>query len=207
MRLSERIYRFLLKAYPPRYLRRYEEPMAQLFSDQLRDATSSRGLVRLWSRTLGDLLRTVPMQYFERLRPHGVFSLYNRAARRSIFFARYTAAGFGHDYITPEHLLLGVLREDAELRGWLTVEALEEIRRVIRVTGKPPRRTSLSVRLPLNHDCERILGLANQEAERAGAKQIMPRHVLAGIVSDGHTVAAELLRRFGVNLDRLRCGE
>ena len=207
MRLSERIYQLLLKAYPARYLRRYEEPMAQLFSDQLRDANGSRGLVRLWSRTLADLLRTVPMQYFERLRPHGVFSVYNRAARRSIFFARYTAAGFGHDYITPEHLLLGVLREDAEIRGWLTVEALEEIRRVIGVAGKPPRRTSVSVRLPLNHECKRILGLANQEAERAGAKQIMPHHVLVGIVSDGQTVAAELLRRFGIDLDRLRCGE
>ena len=207
MRLSERIYRLLLKAYPARYLRRYEEPMAQLFSDQLRDADGSRGLVRLWSRTLADLLRTVPMQYFERLRPHGAFSLYNNAARRSIFFARYTAAGFGHDCITPEHLLLGMLREDAEIRGWLTVEALEEIRRAIGVAGKPPRRTSVSVQLPLNPECKGILGLANQEAERAGARQIMPRHILAGIVSDGQTLAAELLRRFGVDLDRLRSGE
>lgn len=65
----------------------------------------------------------------------------------------------------------------------------------------------MSVQLPLNHECKRILGLADQEAERAGAKQIMPRHVLAGIVSDGQMVAAELLRRFGVDLDRLRCGE
>jgi hypothetical protein len=58
MRLSQRIYRLLLKAYPGRYLRRYGEPMAQLFSDQLRDANSSGGLVRLWSRTLADVLRT-----------------------------------------------------------------------------------------------------------------------------------------------------
>jgi hypothetical protein len=55
-----------------------------------------------------------------------------------------------------------VLREDAEIRGWLTVEALEEIRRVIGVAGKPPRRTSVSVQLPLNHEYKRILGLANQ---------------------------------------------
>ena len=62
MRFSERIYLILLKAYPTRYLRRYEEPMAQLFSDQLRHASGAGPLVHLWLRTLADLLRTMPAQ-------------------------------------------------------------------------------------------------------------------------------------------------
>ena len=60
MRLSERIYQILLKAYPARYLRRYREPMVQLFSDQLRRASGAGSFVSLWLRTLADLLRTVP---------------------------------------------------------------------------------------------------------------------------------------------------
>ena len=93
MRLSERIYRILLRAYPNRYLCRYGEPMAQLFSDQLQRASGAGLLVRLWLRTMGDLSRTVPARYFERLLPNrGAFSRYNEAARRSIFFARYEAA-------------------------------------------------------------------------------------------------------------------
>ena len=50
MRFSERIYLILLKAYPTRYLRRYEEPMAQLFSDQLQRANGAGQLAYGYER-------------------------------------------------------------------------------------------------------------------------------------------------------------
>ena len=100
MRLSERIYRILLNAYPARYLREYEGPMAQLFADQLREANTPGKLARLWLRTAIDLVRTVPVRYIERRRRHGIFSLFNKPARRSIFFARYTAEALEHAEIT-----------------------------------------------------------------------------------------------------------
>lgn len=116
MKLSERIYRTLLKAYPARYLRRYGEPMAQLFSDQLQSANGAGQLVSLWLRTLADILRTAPARHLERLLRQGGFSLYNGAAKRSIFFARYTATCLGHASITAEDILAGLLREDREIR-------------------------------------------------------------------------------------------
>ena len=45
-----------------------------------------------------------------------MFERYTQHARRVIFFARYEASQFGSSLIEPEHLLLGLLREDAELR-------------------------------------------------------------------------------------------
>jgi len=112
MRHSEVIYRTLLKAYPSRSLRRYGKPMAQLFSDRLRHATGARPLVRLWLRTLADLVRSVPARYIDRLRQLGHFGVYNQASRRSVFFARYTATCLVHFSITPEDILAGLLRED-----------------------------------------------------------------------------------------------
>jgi hypothetical protein len=204
MRLSERIYQILLKAYPARYLRRYGEPMAQLFSDQLGRASGAGPFVSLWLRTLADLLRTVPARYFERLRRRGRFSLYNQAARRSVFFARYTATCLGHACITAEDILAGLLREDREIRGWLRPEALDEIRRAIGVAGKPIRKISVSGHMPLSETAKQILRSASYEAERTGTKQITPRHLAAAIVNQGQTLAADLLRRHGINLDRLR---
>ena len=204
MRLSERIYRILLKSYPKQYIRRYGEPMAQLFSDQLQRASGAGPLLRLWLRTLSDLSRTVPAQYFERLLPNrGAFSRYNEAARRSIFFARYEAACLGHGYITPEDLLAGLLREDLQIRGCLNPEALDEIRQAIGVAEGPIQR-KVSGHMPLSDTVKEILSMTVLEAERAGAKSITSRHVAAAILSHGQTLAADLLCQHGINLDRLR---
>ena len=76
MRLAERIYRLLLKAYPEQYRSRYEEPMAQLFADQLRAADTSWKLVRFWLRTLTDFVRTLPARHAEN-RVHTLYGLEN----------------------------------------------------------------------------------------------------------------------------------
>jgi hypothetical protein len=204
MRLSERIYGILLKGYPKRYLHRYGEPMAQLFSDQLQRASGAGPFIRLWFRTLTDLSRTVPARYFERLLPNrGAFRRYNESARRSLFFARYEAACSGHGCITPEDLLAGLLRDDRELRGCLNPEVLEEIRQAIGVADGSTQRKA-SGHMPLSDAVKEILSLAVVEAERAGTKSITTRHVAAAILSRGQTLASDLLCQHGIQLDRLR---
>ncbi|PYS55657.1 MAG: hypothetical protein DMF76_25720, partial [Acidobacteria bacterium] len=44
-----------------------------------------------------------------------MFERYTEIARRTIFFARYEASQFGASTIAPEHLLLGLSREDKPL--------------------------------------------------------------------------------------------
>ena len=199
MRLSQRIYRILLKAYPRRYRERYEEPMAQLFADQLRDAKTLARFVRLWLRTAVDLVRTVPRRYFEPEHA-GIFSRYNRQARLCIFFARYAAEGFGHPEVTPEDLLLGVVREDRSLRRCLGSEAVQDLRRAL---GSHPPKTRILHHTPVSEDCKRILAAAQQERNTTGEKQILPRHLIAAIVKDNRTAAAQLLLQHGIDLDRL----
>src|SRR5256885_4757169 len=46
-----------------------------------------------------------------------MFERYTEKARRVIFFARYEASQFGAPAIEPEHLLLGLMREDKTLAG------------------------------------------------------------------------------------------
>lgn len=214
MTVSERIYRILLKAYPPRYRRRYEEPMAQLFVDQLRIANTMGKLSALWLRTLADLVRTLPERHAE-TPLHLMYGLddaqrvprvrWSLAARKAVFFARYEASSFERKAITAEDLLLGILHEDRtlqELAGG--AEAVAQIRREIQSREKTARREAPSEDLPLNAVSRSALELAMEQAPRAGAPEATPRHLLAGILQQEQTLAAQLLRRHGVDLERLR---
>jgi hypothetical protein len=59
--VSEKLYRRFLCLYPRLHRRDFGGPMAQLFRDQCRDAWAagrSAGLLKLWLRTLPDLIKT-----------------------------------------------------------------------------------------------------------------------------------------------------
>jgi lipopolysaccharide/colanic/teichoic acid biosynthesis glycosyltransferase len=63
---SDRVYRLLLAAYPPRFRQDYGAQMAQLFRDCCRDMYRERGtagLLCLWGRTLGDLAVTAMKEH------------------------------------------------------------------------------------------------------------------------------------------------
>ncbi len=62
---SERLYQFLLKAYPNGYRRKYEEAMAQCFRDQLRAANTIGKWVLLWFRTMADFALSLPARHLE----------------------------------------------------------------------------------------------------------------------------------------------
>ena len=79
------------------------------------------------------------------------------------------------------------------------------MRREIEARELTPRLDTPEQRdLPLNAACKSALALAKEEAPHSGAPEATPRHLLAGIVQQEQTLAAQLLRRHGVSLDRLR---
>jgi hypothetical protein len=72
--VSERLYRFLLFAYPPAYRREYGALMAQAYRDLCRDTVRQKGtagLAALWFRILGDLARSAIAQHLDALRKGG----------------------------------------------------------------------------------------------------------------------------------------
>ena len=63
MSRSERVYRMLLRAYPPEFRSECGPQMEQLFLDLYREQGDGRGrLIALWIRTLSDLIPTVVAQ-------------------------------------------------------------------------------------------------------------------------------------------------
>src|SRR5450631_3961806 len=147
----------------------------------------------------------------KRVRPPGekranVFERYTEKARRVIFFARYEASQYGSPYIEPEHLLLGLMREDKALANRFLRQqgSIESIRKEIEARITIRERISTSVEVPLSAECKRILNMAGEEAERLGVKHVGTEHLLLGILREEKCFGAEILMERGLRLSTLR---
>ncbi len=136
-----------------------------------------------------------------------MFERYTESARKAIFFGRYEASVFGSNEIEVEHLLLGVLRADADLsiRVFHTQKNIDTVRH--RITLEAPRaekRVSTSVDLPLSDSCKRVLSLAVEDASRRNQSFVSAGHLLLGIAQEPSSLAARLVLESGVTIAALQ---
>jgi uncharacterized protein YbbC (DUF1343 family) len=128
-------------------------------------------------------------------------------ARRVIFFARYEASQFGASMIEPEHLLLGLSREDKPLFArFLTdgKQSLEYIRGQIRERSSSKGEIDSSVELPLAPDAKLALSYAHEESDRLGDRHIGTEHLLLGVFRVEHSIASQILFELGLRIDAMR---
>ncbi len=136
-----------------------------------------------------------------------MFERYTEKARRVIFFARYEASQFRSPYIETEHVLLGAIREIKHpLIAMLgRPEALEPLRSDLeRMMGPRKPGVSTSVDLPVSNEVKRVLAYAAEEAERLEMKHIGGEHLVLALLREEQSVAAEVLRRNGLDLEKAR---
>ncbi len=137
-----------------------------------------------------------------------MFERYTERSRRVIFFARYEALQYGSQVIAPEHILLGLMREDKNLsarffpfRHALTVDT---IRRDVEERIVLKERIPQSSELHLSAITKRILFYANEESRQLKNRHIGPEHLLLGLVREEKSIAAEILFGYGLRLHDVR---
>jgi ATP-dependent Clp protease ATP-binding subunit ClpC len=136
-----------------------------------------------------------------------MFERYTEKARRVIFFARYEASQFGAPAIEPEHLLLGLMREDKTLTARFLARAaasLEAIRKEIEGRAPLREKVSTSVELPLAPETKRVLAHAHEESDRLQHRHIGTEHLLLGLLREERSMAAEILYERGLRLNAVR---
>ena len=137
-----------------------------------------------------------------------MFERYTEKARRVIFFGRYEASQFGTPAIEPEHLLLGLLREEKNLIGTLLgnkpLVSLEFIRKEIDSHIPKGKKISTSVELPLAPATKRVLAYAHEESDRLNHKHIGTEHIALGLLREEQSFSASLLARTGLRLESVR---
>ena len=118
--------------------------------------------------------------------------------------AEREAGRLGHNYIGPEHYLLGIIRKG----DGIAVQALQnmnidlddvkmELERLLQV-GKG---ATMGI-FPPNAEAKRILELAKQIAVKMRHTWVGTEHLLLSIVRDNNNIAAKCLKNFGVDYKR-----
>ena len=132
-----------------------------------------------------------------------MFEEFTEKARRVIFFARYEASQLGSEYVEPEHLLLGLMREDKAFSAKFigTNTEIESIRADGRNVSS--RKFSTSVDLPLSKAAKSVLALAGKERVRLEASNLGTEHLFLGLLQQ-EGLAAQLLRERHVRVESVR---
>jgi ATP-dependent Clp protease ATP-binding subunit ClpA len=145
-----------------------------------------------------------------------MFEKYTEKARRVIFFSRYEASQMGGRAIEPEHILLGLLREDLELfrrllpEGTDLVAEADAVRSAVEAARPRDEKVSASVDLPLSASAKQALSCAADQSQKMGHLHIGTEHLLVGLLRDDESLASGLLRSRGLKVDevesRIRVG-
>lgn len=125
-------------------------------------------------------------------------------SRKVLLYAQNEARRLNHDYIGPEHVLLGLL----ELNEGVAVAVLRKMKvdigslrmsveQICGVTGDTQQKGSLSANRQLN----KILHDALAEAEKMQYKFIGTEHLLLAILRDKNNNAAKVLANIGIDVD------
>lgn len=130
---------------------------------------------------------------------------FTQRARRVLSLAHEEAQRLHHNYMGDEHLLLGMMREEAGMAGRILrnlgldlAEAKEMVERLTGIGRNPSSRIELAPRT------EQVLQMGIEEARRMGHHFISTHHLLLGMVRQGEGVGMDVLRRLGITPEQIR---
>jgi len=134
------------------------------------------------------------------------FDKFNESARQALSYAQEEAAQHNHGYIGPEHLLLGLIRDETNVACAVLqnlnidlVKIRDAVEFIIsRGDGVPVEQIGLTPR------AKKIVALAVDEARRLNQQSIGTEHLLLGMMREGEGIAAGVLESLGATLEKLR---
>ncbi len=131
---------------------------------------------------------------------------YTPGMREVLKLSKAEAGRLGHDYIGPEHYLLGIIRkgDGLAIQTLMNLDVdLEDVKmeleRMVEV-GKGPTVGLFSP----NADARRVLETSKQIANEMKHGWVGTEHLLLALIKEDQTLASRCLRQFGVDLDKAR---
>lgn len=130
--------------------------------------------------------------------------------RKVLALARDQAGKLKHEYVEPEHILLGLIAEYSLSGGSVAASVLENLnvdlaalRQTLAHAKEAPDDTTPSNELPYTSRSKRVLELAMSEVREMGHNYVGTEHLLLGILLVENR-ASKALNDEGVTADRAR---
>jgi ATP-dependent Clp protease ATP-binding subunit ClpC len=134
-----------------------------------------------------------------------MFERYTEKARRVVFFARYEASQLGSPVIDTECLMLGIVRESADLIISVAgPSAIETIKNRILQQHQFGDKFSTSVDFPFSEEAKQVLISAQEEADQLDSRVITSKHILIGLTREENCLAQRILSELGVTPEAVR---
>ena len=134
-----------------------------------------------------------------------MFGRFTERAQRSILLAQEEAKKLRHNYVGTEHLLLGLLAEAegvaAVTLNKMGVDLNKVKNEVIKVIGEGNYDADIVGFTPRT---KRVFELSFLEARKLGHNYVGTEHILLGLIGEGEGVAIIVLRKLGVDPEKLK---
>lgn len=131
-----------------------------------------------------------------------MFDFTKRAKRVINEYAQQEAKRLGHDMIGPEHILLGLLREEdsvaIKILKNLNID-LNELRKEVERRAKQGGASLLLDISPTPDKYQKIIDYSKEEAKRLKHNYVGTEHILLALLRDNNNVAGAALANFSVN--------
>ncbi len=129
---------------------------------------------------------------------------FTERARKVVFYAQEEAGRLGENYVSTEHLLLGLVRENDNVAARILERMNVELGRVQSEVNKMVARGDgrLGQDMQLTPRAKRVIDLAYDEARQLNNNYIGTEHLLLGLIREGEGLAGRVLAKLGVGLQR-----
>ncbi len=126
--------------------------------------------------------------------------------RDVISYTREEAIRLGQEYIGPEHMILGMIRDGEGLAITLIQHFgvdLLQLKKSIENAVKGSFNVVNVTNIPFTRQADKVLKYARLEAKGFNSPDIEPEHLLLGILKEENNVAAQILSRSNINYEMI----
>ncbi len=138
-----------------------------------------------------------------------MYERFTDRARKVMQFANQEAQRLNQDFIAPEHILLGIVKEGTGVASTVLKNIGIDLRKikmeVEKIVQAGPHILTMG-KLPMTDRAKNVIEHAIQEARTLENNYVGSEHVLLGLLRDPESIAGMVLANLGVNIEAIREG-
>lgn len=145
---------------------------------------------------------------FRQAEQSDLLSKFSDDARQVVYFGQEEARKLHDNYVSTEHLLLGLLRDSncngARILGTQCGTSIAAVRSELakHLQHGPGHNEALGMQLTPR--CKRVVDMSLEEATQAGKEVIGSEHLLLALIRENQGLAGKVLEDLGVSLGKAR---